>query len=771
MKLRTRLIVAFLLLSVVPLGAVTFYSYRSNVRALETDGAHEADMMAGALSQRMQLVTSRLSEKVEQLMNMPQTPAQVVRVAETKPAPAAPPETESQFNGRIADVLGETAIFLNNVELPDVWTFGPGGPNASGGSGRQGPRNFTGAPRSSQAGAPGAATVGRGTAVVTAGKPPDPSPPSPPRAGQPPGDSGSPRRGAGPRTAPAGVAGSSTTPPISDRIKVDLAPIRRDLYRQIVPGGHPEALTAEERQRVTREVNQRMLGIVEGIKISAAELQKQAAAARTGSANDVKSSQQMSKAADAMSKMAANMEKPPAPPAEPPSPVPAAPVTRKTLLTGDRLDVTIEQNGKVLRKMNAEVNLPNILATVFSTTPHEQGEVPFAVGKDGHIYTAKDEDHATIEGLGAVAKPDGPLGATVLPEWIVVTTQDPTGSGLRFGIARPVGESLTALRQSAGRNAGFGLLFIGAAIVGIVPLSSRLTRNLSTLNAGVTRIAQGDYGARVTVKANDEFGDLAKAFNRMAADVEEHQRLAIGQERIKRELELGRQIQHDMLPREPLRFGLSEIQGVSVPAREVGGDFFNYFALPSGHVALLVGDVSGKGVGAALLMANIQASLRTRFALGQDLSAIANEIDRDIAGNSPGEMYATLFLGILDPQQRALRYVNAGHNPQFILRRQGGLERMPSTGLPVGMVAGRGYGEVTVSLAQGDLVFFYTDGCVETENEAGEMFGTDRLEPLLLSVHAEGADNVLARVERALEDFRGARELYDDATMMAVRIG
>ena len=112
---------------------------------------------------------------------------------------------------------------------------------------------------------------------------------------------------------------------------------------------------------------------------------------------------------------------------------------------------------------------------------------------------------------------------------------------------------------------------------------------------------------------------------------------------------MGRQIQHDMLPRGPLRLGLMEIQGVSVPAREVGGDFFNYFALSDGDLALLVGDVSGKGVGAALLMANIQASLRTRFALGQDLAAIAREIDVDIEGNTPGPVYATLFMGMLDP--------------------------------------------------------------------------------------------------------------------------
>jgi sigma-B regulation protein RsbU (phosphoserine phosphatase) len=333
-----------------------------------------------------------------------------------------------------------------------------------------------------------------------------------------------------------------------------------------------------------------------------------------------------------------------------------------------------------------------------------------------------------------------------------------------------VGDSLQALRRTSARNAGLGLALIGLALVGIVPISGRLTRNLSTLSDGVRRIANGDYRARVNVTSKDEIGSLASAFNQMAQDVERHERAAVEQERIKRELELGRQIQHDMLPQSPLRLGLTEVKGVSVPAREVGGDFFNYFSLPDGRVALLVGDVSGKGVGAALLMANIQASLRTRLALGQDLAAIAREIDVDVEGNTPGPIYATLFVGILNPETRELGYVNAGHNPQYILRRGGTLEPMTSSGLPVGLLAGRGYAEARVQLSAGDLLFFYTDGCVEAENESLDMFGAERLERLLIS-SAAGAEDLLLRVEREIAAFRGTQEPFDDATMMVVKVG
>jgi sigma-B regulation protein RsbU (phosphoserine phosphatase) len=224
-----------------------------------------------------------------------------------------------------------------------------------------------------------------------------------------------------------------------------------------------------------------------------------------------------------------------------------------------------------------------------------------------------------------------------------------------------------------------------------------------------------------------------------------------------------------MLPQGPLQVGLTEVSGVSMPAREVGGDFFNYFVLGDGSIALLVGDVSGKGVGAALLMANLQASLRTRLALGQDLAAIARELDADVEGSTPGAVYATLFVGVLNPATRELRYVNAGHNPQYILRSGRRLERMYSSGLPVGLLAGRGYAESRTPLVAGERLFFYTDGCVDAENDRGEAFTAERLEALLLDAADE--TDVLAHVEAELRAFRGLCEPFDDATMMVVKVG
>jgi len=747
MSLRTRLIVAFLVVSVVPLAAVTYFSYTSQVRALQDLATREADSLSTEMTQRMQLVTTELSTRVEQLAEM-QEPAVVRVVQRTEPdtqvtdvpeppAPVvaqAPQTVQASEQARVAEALGAAAMLLQSVELQGMRGGGrPPAPRVAEGGRGDGGR---------AGGGRGNDPDGRGRGGRPGGPPgaltADPAPVTPPDA---------------PRIGPPPVA----LPDVPDRVVIDMGAIAREMFSKYMPEGGFENMTPEERQQLAREVNMRITGIAEGIRISAEQLQKKAEAAR-----------------QEVSTTSAPPPTAATPPAPRPPAAPTVPMTRSSTLVGNKLDVKLMQGGEVVGEVNATIDLENVLATVFSPTRREQGEVPFAVAPDGKVYTANDADRRTVEDLGSIARPDGPLGKTVLPDWVVFTTADPSGSGLRFGIARPVGDSLGALRRTVVRNAGFGLLVIGFLVVGVVPLSGRLTKNLDDLTEGVDRIAHGDYRARVPVRGRDEIGELAAAFNKMAADVERHQHAVGEQERLRRELELGRQIQIDMLPSAPMSFGLTEVQGVSIPAREVGGDFFNYFALENGQVALLVGDVSGKGVGAALLMANIQASLRTRLALGQTLSAIAEALDREMAATSGSRLYVTLFLGIFDPAQRTLQYVNAGHNPQFVLRPGQALEQMHATGIPIGLLAGRGYTHREVSLAGGDLLFFYTDGCVESENESDEMFGTDRLESLLVSIGSSGPstpDRVLQQVEEAVTSFRGTREPNDDATMMAVRIG
>jgi serine phosphatase RsbU (regulator of sigma subunit) len=442
------------------------------------------------------------------------------------------------------------------------------------------------------------------------------------------------------------------------------------------------------------------------------------------------------------------------------------------LAKGEALQFQVKRNGQMIGAISATVDRNRMIETVLSLGRRERGEIPFVLDAGGELHTVDPEAASAARDmdLGATARAALASSSTQLAgDWIVVTRRDP--SGIVFGLARPVRESLREMRQASLRSLATGLLLIAGAFAIILPLASRMTRHLTALNAGVQRLAAGDRTARVNVNTGDEVGELAQSFNRMASELESHDRLLAKQERLARELELCRQIQNEMLPHGPLKLGLAEIAGVSIPAREVGGDFFNYFPLADGRIAVLVGDVSGKGVGAALLMANIQATLRARLQLESDLAKLADSVDRDIADNTPPEVYITLFVGLLDPPRRELQYVNAGHNPQFLLRADGGIDRLDSTGLPIGLLPGRGFEARTVAVEPGDLLFLYTDGAVEAPNEGGEFFDADRLQQALTAASAEGIDEVLVSVERAIRAFRGPADPADDATMLALRLG
>ena len=385
-------------------------------------------------------------------------------------------------------------------------------------------------------------------------------------------------------------------------------------------------------------------------------------------------------------------------------------------LEGHDLAIPVHHNGRMVGHARAHLNMDRTLGAILSLARSDQGEIPFALDSGGRLYTPDPARRDTLESLHVerVAAADTPQR---VGDWLVVSRHDP--SGFTFGIARPLNESLREIQRTAVRNLGFGLLLVGLAIVGIVPISHRMTDRLRALTSGVRQLAAGDFATRVSVRSNDEFGTLATAFNQMAMDLEHNQSLAVERERLRRELELSRQIQIDMLPRAPLRFGAAEIKGISIPAREVGGDFFNYFELSPNRLGLLVGDVSGKGVSAALLMANVQATLRARLPLQPDLAVLADLLDRELDETTPGSVFVTLFVAVLEDGGHELRYVNAGHNTQYVLRAKGGLERLTSTGLPIGLYSGHGYKEGRVRLDTDDLLFFFTDGLVETGKRSG----------------------------------------------------
>ena len=435
----------------------------------------------------------------------------------------------------------------------------------------------------------------------------------------------------------------------------------------------------------------------------------------------------------------------------------------------------MENRGEVERErigaVRAQISSREVLRQVMSRTRRDRGEVPFAVDDEGRLFTPDPADRTKLAKIGlhdivdlATLPEDGIHG-----DWVTVRRLDPN-SGLQFGIARPVGDAMSDLRSTAVRNMGLGMGMVGLAILGILPLSGRMTRNLQQLTRGAETLAKGDLDARVPVQSRDEFGALATAFNRMAGELKRNQKQLLEQERLRKEVEIGHQIQQELLPQGTLRLPFAEIRGISIPAREVGGDFYNYFTLPSGEIAILVGDVAGKGVPAALLMANLQAMLRAILPMSSDLAKLVDQVDRDVEASTPASLYVTLFVALLDPTTRQLNYVNGGHNPPFVICPDGTVEHLATTGRPVGLVAGKPYEQATIDLPPGSVLFLYTDGLTESENPAGEQFGMERLEAVLLAESSASLDNLLQRVEESIRAFSGPGEAADDATMVALRL-
>ena len=641
-SVRTRLILALLALSVLPLTAVTLLSYRSSVGAFERAAEREATEDAADVTRRMDIVTADLGERMDRMF--------VAAASNPDPDPNPDPE---KIRAALMPILGETASLLDRVEFePDA----------------------AGIPRAPEAPRPAA-------------------PPAPPKV-----------------------------------IVMDMPRLMTEVTREVREG------TSHIDPNLARLIEQSMvIGMT-----SAAEAMK----AKAGVA-----AQREAAAGAARTAKRLQMD-----------------------MQGRQLQVVVRKDGKAVGKANATLNLDRTLHAVLAFSQREAGELPFALDRSGKLYTPNPADLGRLQVLDVerVAAEAADGEPKRLDEWLIVAKRD--ASGIIFGIARPLGESLREIRAASVRNLGLGLGVIALAFLGIIPISHRMTQNLSSLTAGVHQLAGGDFRTRVPVRTTDEFGTLATAFNQMAADLERQQSLVVEQERLRRELELSRQIQTEMLPRTPLRSEAAEIAGISVPAREVGGDFFNYFDLPDGRLALLVGDVSGKGVSAALLMANAQATLRARLPREFDLARLADSFDRELDRNTPSSVYLTLFMGILEEHGRVLRYVNAGHNPQFLIRRRGGIEPLSSTGLPIALYAGHGYSEARVALEPGDLLFFYTDGLVEAENEIGDMFGAERLQQLLSEAQARDLASILTLVEGRVRAFRGDVEPLDDATMMALRV-
>ena len=240
--------------------------------------------------------------------------------------------------------------------------------------------------------------------------------------------------------------------------------------------------------------------------------------------------------------------------------------------------------------------------------------------------------------------------------------------------------------------------------------------------------------------------------------------------RMEEELKVASEIQMRLQPFAPPKIEGWDMTGVSFPCREIGGDYYDFIHRKrDSHLIVAVGDVSGKGTGAALLMSSLHAAVRAQSQTRASISEVMAEINQYIFENSPSNKFLTLFYGELDPDTGTLAYSNGGHNAPIFVRRGGEVERLDKGGLPIGMMQGVVYQEASVAFERGDVLVIYSDGITESINEREEEFDEERLIEVVKDNLGRSASGVRDRIDEALSRFVGTTAPVDDMTLMIIK--
>ena len=326
----------------------------------------------------------------------------------------------------------------------------------------------------------------------------------------------------------------------------------------------------------------------------------------------------------------------------------------------------------------------------------------------------------------------------------------------------------------------FLIVELVALVIG-VSLARRMTGAVNQLYEGTRRVIYGDFRHRIPVRARDQLGELSESFNQMTGNLERLLVVEKEKERLQTELEIAREVQSQLYPKEaPPIHGL-QLTVRCDPARMVSGDYYDYQEVGNKKLSFAIGDVAGKGISAALLMATIQAALRAQLAQYQlsrenecthqpeiDVASLVSQLNKQVFANTSPEKYATFFFALFDEVSRTLTYTNAGHLSPLLFR-DGGVVPLDSNGMVVGAFPFSIYNESCLVLKPGDLLVCYTDGITEPENAYGEEFGEHRLKDLIQQHHHQDNHEIIRIVLDAVRSWTGGPELHDDMTLLLAR--
>lgn len=347
---------------------------------------------------------------------------------------------------------------------------------------------------------------------------------------------------------------------------------------------------------------------------------------------------------------------------------------------------------------------------------------------------------------------------------------------VRLGIAYSIIEDvLNAAYLKAGIISLVSIVF---GIIGAFVLGAAITKPIGVLAGGAKTIGKGDLDHKITVNSKNELGELASVFNMMTLDLKKAQETAIKQQRLEKELEVAREIQLSLIPK-----NIAEIQGYEInafykSAKEVGGDYYDVIPLNKDKFGIVMGDVSGKGVPAALIMTMARSTLHSeaREAFDKPASETLKKLNSILAADIKDGMFVTIFYGILDIKKNTVNLASAGHNDTLVYRKKGGdvLPYNPK-GFPLGTDPGPRFDKVIKSedvlLEPGDKMIIFTDGITEAMNKLNEEFGDARLLEAIKGNGAKSGKDVLDAVIKKVEAFvNGADQSDDIAVVVLTRV-
>jgi sigma-B regulation protein RsbU (phosphoserine phosphatase) len=318
----------------------------------------------------------------------------------------------------------------------------------------------------------------------------------------------------------------------------------------------------------------------------------------------------------------------------------------------------------------------------------------------------------------------------------------------------------------------FALVEIICGVIGI-SMTRNITGAVHHLYEGTQRVMEGDFAHRIEVRGKDQLAELGVSFNRMTENLAHLLTVAKEKERLQSEIEIAREVQSQLYPRSAPQTKSLRLTAICRPARIVSGDYYDYECVGDSYVALAVGDVAGKGISAALLMATLQSSLRTQLSNGSgngrpSAARLVSQLNQYLYANTSPEKFTTLCLGLYDETDGSFSYTNGGNVPP-VLARGGAVQRLDVNGTVVGAFPNAEYGESRIALQPDDLLVFFTDGVTEPENEYGEMFGEERFLDLLARTAHLGEDEIVRTVIESVREWTGSDELQDDMTLLLAR--